>query len=75
MINLVFVHLSIYIGKMDKWTWTSYTSDLFRIFVIVVLLLYPSSSAISCRVFPSERIVRASSAQFTMGFCSLNSSS
>ena len=22
MINLVFVHLSIYIAKMDKWTWT-----------------------------------------------------
>ena len=35
-----------------------YASDLFIIFVIVVLLLYPSASAICCRVLPSERMVQ-----------------
>ena len=35
----VLVHLSIMIGKMDKWTWTNYDLNFFSIFITVVWLL------------------------------------
>ena len=49
-VKCLFVHLSIYIGKMDKWTmdkqphWRYYCLSIFD---TVVGLLYPSSAAIS----------------------------